>query len=485
MSFLFQGQDMSIYYFVYYLDIFKDIKKINRAKNKEKEILLFHAKNIYIYPVLLYRLKLYNRVEKNKNYIMIKSILDTDLYKTTMMYAILVNPELMNLKVRYQFFNRNDVEFPEGYDKVLQSEVNRMKNLRLTKQEKKFLIEKIYFLPLWFFDFLEGYQFDPSEVVIKQVDGKLFVDIEGFWFHSILWEVPLLALISELYYEITSEYDFKDIENRQIRLENNRQKAELMLKYELKVSEFGTRRRFSFDNQNEVIQDLKQHAGKSLIGTSNIYLGMLHDLSIQGTSGHEFFMVSGILNGYISANKKATDYWVNAFRGNLGSLLTDTYSTNICLKTFDTLSGNLYNSCRHDSGDPYEYVDKIVNHYKKLHIDHMTKTIIFSDGINIPLAIEIDKYCKKVGIKDSFGVGTNLSNNLKGVKPLNIVIKITEVFFQDHWFPCVKLSDNFGKHTGKIEEIKRCKEILNINDIIYDKQPSGNEGDVAHINLIN
>jgi nicotinate phosphoribosyltransferase len=153
---------------------------------------------------------------------MIKSIIDNDLYKFTQLYAILVNPELMNLRVRYQFFNRNDVQFPDGFDKILQSEVDRMKNLRLTKQEKKYLISKLYFLPLWFFDFLEGYQFDPSEVIIKQVGGHLTIDIDGYWFHSIPWEVPLLALVSELYHEINTDYDFHSAANRKIRLDNNR-----------------------------------------------------------------------------------------------------------------------------------------------------------------------------------------------------------------------------------------------------------------------
>jgi nicotinate phosphoribosyltransferase len=415
---------------------------------------------------------------------MIKSAIDNDLYKFTMMYAILVNPELMNLRVRYGFFNRNDIQFPDGFDKILQGEVNRMGSLRLTRQEKRFIIKKLYFLPLWFFDFLEGYQFDPSEVIIKQEGGNLMIDIDGSWFHTIPWEVPLLALVSELYHEVNTDYDFDSPENRKKRLENNRWKADLMVKHGLSVSEFGTRRRFSFDNQNEVIEDLKKYATSSLTGTSNMYLGYIHDLPIHGTNAHEWYMIHAALYGYIMANKKAIDNWMWAFRGSLGTALPDTFTTDVFLRTFDLQSAKLYDSTRQDSGDPYKFTDKIVNHYNDLRIDTASKGIIYSDGINIPYAIKLKEYAKNKNIKDADGIGTDLTCNLEGVKPLNIVIKVTQVYYQDHWIDCVKLSDNMGKHTGKAEEIKRCKDTLNIGDVTYDKQPSGNEGDVAHVNLI-
>ena len=187
---------------------------------------------------------------------MITSILDTDLYKMTMMFSILSNKELSNLKVRYQFFNRNDVKFPEGFDIELKKRVQDMSKLYLKPDEKRFFKEKCgHYINDWFFDFIEGYRFDPNEVFIYMEDGNLKVKIEGMWYRSILWEVPLLAIISELYFEMTSNYDFNNNGNRQTRLDNNMRKANLMVMNNLKVSEFGTRRRFSYENQKEVLGD--------------------------------------------------------------------------------------------------------------------------------------------------------------------------------------------------------------------------------------
>ena len=153
---------------------------------------------------------------------MVRSILDTDLYKFTMMYAVLSTRELSNLKVRYQFFNRNDVKFPDGFDLELKKRVQDMSKLYLKPDEKKFFKEKCgHYMNSWFFDFLEGYRYDPNEVFIFMEDGNLKIKIEGFWYRTILWEVPLMAIISELYFEMKSKYIFDNSRNRNERFEKN------------------------------------------------------------------------------------------------------------------------------------------------------------------------------------------------------------------------------------------------------------------------
>mgnify|MGYP000889830664 CR=1 FL=1 len=315
-------------------------------------------------------------------------------------------------------------------------------------------------------------------------NGNLKIKIEGYWWRTILWEVPLMALISELYFEMTNkEYDFNNSINRNTRLDRNKLKANLMLMNNLKVSDFGTRRRYSYDNHKEVLKDLLDYGRGSIVGTSNVHLAHLFNINPHGTQAHEWYMVHSALYGYKMANKKGLDNWVNSYNGQLGTSLTDTFTSDVFFKTFDTLYAKLFDGVRHDSGDPFVYADKVVAHYKSLNIDYSNKTIVFSDGLDVNLATKIHDHCNKLGIKSSFGIGTNLTNDL-GFKPLNIVIKITQVYFQDEWINVVKLSDNLGKHTGNVDEIDLCKKVLNIKEVVYDRQPSGNESDKPHMNTI-
>jgi nicotinate phosphoribosyltransferase len=181
-------------------------------------------------------------------------------------------------------------------------------------------------------------------------------------------------------------------------------------------------------------------------------------------------MFHAVEYGYTRANYRALDNWVEVYQGDLGIALSDTFTTEDFFRCFDKKFAKLFDGVRHDSGDPFEFADKVVAHYQKLGIDPSTKTIVFSDGLNPELAVEIYKYCKKIGInpsmgipgiRTSFGIGTNFTNDV-GVKALNIVIKITHVLIGDVWVDTVKLSDNPIKHTGTDKEIKLCKDTLRI-----------------------
>jgi nicotinate phosphoribosyltransferase len=394
----------------------------------------------------------------------INSILDTDLYKLSMQFAIMKT--FPDAEVEYTFTNRNNTPFPDGFDYELRKEIDSMRNLALTQEEKKFLHEKCgHYLDRPYLDFLYGYRYDPSEVGVVLKDGELSIKIRGFWYRTVLWEVPLMATISELFFKMTGQMPT----DKSSREKNNIQKGQAFHMNNMILSEFGTRRRFSYEIQDEVVSDLKScyKSDKFLKGTSNVHLAMKHGLNPHGTHAHEWFMFMGAQYGFKMSNTMGLKHWSDVFHGELGIALSDTLTTDVFFKSFDTKFAKLFDGVRHDSSDPFEFVDKTVNHYKKLGIDPTLKQIVFSDSLNTNLCIEIHNHCKGK-IRDSFGVGTHLTNDV-GVKPLNMVIKLTSAKILGEWVPTVKLSDNPGKHTGDKKTIELCKEILNIKEVETSK----------------
>lgn len=387
---------------------------------------------------------------------MIQSILDNDLYKLTMQQA--VHTLYPRVDVEYGFINRsqNQTRFPKGFDTRLKTEVEKMNQLRLTREEKQYLKATCYFLTPVYLDYLESYQYDPAEVDISQTGSDLSITIRGPWYRTILWEVPLMAIVSELYFIMTQAHTVSEDEKHAINLK----KARVMAENKIQFADFGTRRRFSSKAHQDLIQDLLNEKDSTLFGTSNVHLARKFNIKPIGTLAHEWFMFHAVLRGYQMANPAAIDAWVRVYQGDLGIALTDTYTTDVFLSTFDTMWAKLFDGVRQDSGDPFAFIDKIIRHYETLHIDPRTKTIVFSDSLDIQKAVAIHQYCKGK-IKDSYGIGTNLTNDV-GVTPLNIVIKLLKCRIADNkpWHNTVKLSDDPGKHTGNSEEIKNCMALL-------------------------
>ena len=381
----------------------------------------------------------------------INSILDSDLYKFSMMRAVL--QKFPDLKVKYSFIDRNDLVYPNGFDSLVKTEINKLQFLTLTSLEENFL-QTIRYFPQSYIDFLKGYKFDPNEVKVSLDKEKhLHIEIEGYWYRTILYEVPILAIVSELYYQETKQ-------TPTIYFEKDLEKLKLMESHNAYFADFGTRRRYSYVNQHRIVQLFRNTFSHCFVGTSNIYLAFACGTKAIGTMAHEWIMAHGAMFGYRMANKLALDNWADVYGGDLGIALADTYTTDSFLQSFDMKLSKLFDGVRQDSGDPYEFVDKVIAHYKKLGIDPMSKTIVFSDGLDIKKAIDLKEYC--VGkIKSSFGIGTHLTNDV-GVKSLNIVIKLSSVEINNEWIPAIKLSDDKGKHTGDTKEIELCKKILNI-----------------------
>jgi nicotinate phosphoribosyltransferase len=382
----------------------------------------------------------------------IKSFLDTDLYKLTMQQAVI--QRFPDAFVRYELIIRVQREFPAGFVAELLKEIRAMATLRLDEEEKHFLNKKCYYLTKPFIDFLAGFCYDPAEVNAVQDGSAIRLTIEGYWYRTILWEVPLMALISELFFKMTGQKPLPVDECR----ERIMSKAVALEKIGAHFSDFGTRRRYSFQLQDIAVAECKANAPSVFNGTSNPFLAMKYKCKSIGTQAHEWYMAIAAMNGYMQANKIGLEEWVEVYKGDLGIALPDTFTTDVFLRDFNTKFARLFDGVRQDSGNPFDFADKIIDQYKKLRINPLTKTIVFSDSLNVAAIEKIENYCKN-RILTTYGIGTNLTNDA-GVKPLNMVIKLTAIKIGTEWFPTVKLSDDAGKHTGEIETVGLCKRIL-------------------------
>jgi nicotinate phosphoribosyltransferase len=383
------------------------------------------------------------------------SLLDNDFYKFTMQQAVIhLFPKA---KARYHFINRGNHSFPAGFVEALQHSIDTMAKLQLSKEEKQFLAVTCPYLEPTYLDFLEGYRYKPSEVELQQENGRLNITISGYWYRTILWEVPLLSLVSELYYSLQQTQRISDEEVSNIA----KQKIEKYNTLGVTIAEFGTRRRHSYKVHRLVVQALKQYGAKSFVGTSNVHMAMLNQTKPIGTHAHEWFMFHAARYGYKMANTLALEHWVDVYRGDLGIALSDTYTSDVFFERFDKKFAKLFDGVRHDSGDPLEFADQTIKHYQKLGIDPLSKTIIFSDALNYEKVARITTYCKeRIGV--SFGIGTNFTNDV-GLEPMNIVIKLVEAYPEGGpWIPVVKLSDEKGKYSGDPAMIHLAKTILHI-----------------------
>lgn len=392
----------------------------------------------------------------------IRSILDTDLYKFTTSYAYSkLYPRALG---QFRFIDRGKKSYPEGFIQKLRSEIQAMADLALSRDEMEFLYRELPYLPPTYIDFLRGFRFDPSEVIVElDEEGRLSITAEGLLYRVTLWETPLLALVSELFFKLSGlEPDMQYAEEAIIR------KAKTLAQEQITFSMFGMRRRFSYDVELRMTELLHKHAGDYLYGTSNVHIAHLLGLKVSGTHPHEWIQFHGAMFGYKMANYMAMEDWINVYDGDLGTVLTDTYTTDVFMSNFSKKHAMLFTSLRHDSGDPFVFADKAITRYTELRVDPKIKYIIFSDGLNTERAIEIAKYCKgRIGA--SFGIGTNFSCDVgNNIKPMNIVMKLwkCKMTERDYWHPCVKLSDVAGKHTGEASELELAQRTLGLPVLI-------------------
>lgn len=381
----------------------------------------------------------------------IKSLLDTDLYKLTMGQIVFF--DFPNVWVNYSFTNRGGTQFPPGFANALKNELLELYYLRLSPVEKHWLYKQSFFKSA-FIEWFSQYNYNYNEVDITQNDGNLAINIHGYWYRTIHWEVVLMAIVSELYFKMTGQKMASDAFEK---IDNKAEKLEAAGCF---WSDFGTRRRFSFDVQYEVVNRMKGRKG--FLGTSNPYLAMTHGVNPIGTSAHEATMAMQAIYGVRHSNRKWLEHWYNFYRGELGVALTDTITTDVFLKDFDSLIARIYDGVRHDSADPYIWGEKMIEHYKNLGISPLTKSLVFSDGLDTDKFIDISKAFSPRVRRVVGGIGTHFTNDV-GAKPLNIVIKLTRVSTEyPAMIDVVKLSDTPGKHNGTPEAISNVKYQLGI-----------------------
>ena len=366
----------------------------------------------------------------------IDSLLDTDLYKFTMMQVVLHH--FPGAQVEYRFKCRNPGVQLAPLVEDIRSEISHLCTLRFREPELQYL-RGLRFIKSDFVDFLGLFQMNEKYVTVQPSaagNGEIEIIVRGPWLHTILFEIPLLAIVNEIYFRKTQpQSDY--VEGRR------RLQAKIALIHEdeslsdMRVADYGTRRRFSRSWQEEVIIGLRDDLGANFAGTSNVMLAMRHGLIPLGTMAHEYLQACQSLGPRLRDSQTfGFEVWAREYRGDLGIALSDTYGMDAFFRDFDLYFCKLFDGARHDSGDPFEWGERLIGHYEALRIDPRTKTLIFSDSLNVPLAIKLyRRFSSRTRL--AFGIGTNLTNDL-GFTPLQIVIKMVRCNGQ----PVAKLSDS-------------------------------------------
>ncbi|MFP3014483.1 MAG: nicotinate phosphoribosyltransferase [Arsenophonus sp.] len=392
----------------------------------------------------------------------ITSLLDTDVYKLHMQQAVFHHYN--QVSVAAEFRCRDDDRFG-NYAISVRQQIDLMEHISLTKNEYRYL-RSLPFFKVDYLDWLKDFRFNPTQVnVYTTQENQLVVRISGPWHEVILWEVSLLALISEIvhrerYPNVTTEDAINQLHKLIKHFYQYAKKQNIDL-VKFKLMDFGTRRRFSRAVQYAIINELKSNF-PYFIGTSNYKLAQQLQLRPVGTQSHEWFQAHQQISSDLSNSQRvALQSWLDEYPDQLGIALTDCITMDAFLRDFDITFANRYQGLRHDSGDPLEWGEKAINHYKKLTIDPMSKTLVFSDNLDLQKALILYKhFYKRINI--IFGIGTRLTCNIPHVKPLNIVIKLVE----SNGKPVAKLSDSPGKTICNNDEfINRLKKAFGIHNI--------------------
>ena len=375
----------------------------------------------------------------------IHSLLDTDLYKFTMLQVVLHKFPQTHSVYHFRCRNLEDTVYPlTDILDDLNEQLDYLCQLKF-KEDELLYLRSLRFIKSDFVDYLELFQLKRRFIKASiDSEGRLDIWVEGPMVQAMMFEIFVLAIVNELY--------FRRIRTDEVLAEGERRlqaKMVLLNQYQQEqnpndppflVSDFGTRRRYSYDWQKHVIEAFHQAAPYIFRGTSNVLIAKELGLTPIGTMAHEFLQAFQALDVRLrDFQKAALETWVQEYRGDLGIALTDVVGMDAFLRDFDLYFAKLFDGLRHDSGDPYEWGDKAYAHYKKLKVDSKSKMLTFSDGLNLEKAWALHQYFKD-RFQVSFGIGTNLTNDM-GQTPLNIVLKLVECNGQS----VAKISDSPGK----------------------------------------
>jgi nicotinate phosphoribosyltransferase len=387
----------------------------------------------------------------------ITSLLDTDLYKFTMMQVVL--HQFPGAQVEYKFRCRNPGLDPSTGQATrnlavhvaeIRDEIRSLCQLHFQDAELAYL-GSLRFIKSDFVDFLGLFKLNEKYITVTALpSGEIDIAIRGPWLHTILFEIPVLAIVNEVYFRNTQKLPDLMAGRQRLDIKISQLRSEGLS--ELKIADYGTRRRFSVAWHEEVLRVLSARLGTGqspgkvsgmagqLAGTSNVLFAMKLGLTPLGTMAHEYLQACQALGPRLRDSQiYAFESWAKEYRGDLGIALSDVYGMSAFLRDFDLLFCKLFDGARHDSGDPFQWGERMLDHYLKNRVDPRTKTLIFSDALTVPRTIEL--YLQFKGrCQLAFGIGTNLTNDL-GYEPLQIVIKMVRCNGQ----PVAKLSDTPSK----------------------------------------
>ena len=383
----------------------------------------------------------------------ITSLLDTDLYKFTMMQVVLHH--FPGAQVEYKFKCRNPGVQLAPFVSEIRDEIRSLCSLHFQDAELAYL-RSLRFIKSDFIDFLGIFRLNEKYITVTALpSGEIDITITGPWLHTILFEIPVLAIVNEVYFRNTQKVP-NFVEGRR-RLDQKILQLQGEGLEELKIADYGTRRRFSRAWHEEVLRVLcarlggdekrpgSSYAPAQLAGTSNVLFAMKLGLKPLGTMAHEYLQACQALGPRLRDSQVfGFECWAREYRGDLGIALSDVYGMSAFLRDFDLYFCKLFDGARHDSGDPFAWGERLLAHYKANRVDPLTKVLIFSDALTIPRTIELyQRFSGRCQL--AFGIGTNLTNDLGDPPehvPLQIVIKMTRCNGQ----PVAKLSDAPGKN---------------------------------------
>ena len=375
----------------------------------------------------------------------ITSLLDTDLYKFTMMQVVL--HQFPGAQVDYKFKCRNPGINLAAHVDEIRDEIRGLCSLQFQEDELAYL-RAMRFIKSDFVDFLGLMKLNEKYIAVTPLpNGEIDITIRGPWLHTILFEIPVLAIVNEVYFRHRPHPPSLDEGRARLAQKIDQLKAANM--GDLKIADYGTRRRYSKAWQEEVLRGLADglQTGPSgqFAGTSNVLYAMKLGLTPLGTMAHEYLQACQALGPRLRDSQVfGFERWANEYRGDLGIALSDVYGMSAFLRDFDMYFCKLFDGARHDSGDPFAWGERLIQHYRDNRVDPRTKVLIFSDGLTIPRTIELYRQFRGRCLL-AFGIGTNLTNDLGAPpdhEPLQIVIKMVHCNGQ----PVAKLSDTPAKN---------------------------------------
>ena len=391
---------------------------------------------------------------------MMFSILDTDLYKASTSFAYWKLYPLA--EGTFKFNDRNGEEYDEEFVDQLKLEFAKLSTLRLRDEEFNWAVKTITYIDQPYWEWLKTFKFEPSLINVWLDENKhLQIEVTDKLYKVTWYEIPILATVSELRNRYRGY-----IANSETMIDILDKKIDFSNEFNLKFSEFGTRRRYSAMSFERIVTRLKERCPVNCVGTSNMYFAMKLKMTPVGTHPHEWIQFHAAVFGYKRANYLMLEDWIKIYQGNLGTALVDTFTTKSFLRTLTRQQALLLQGYRIDSGDNFALGNAIIERLREFGIDPKTKLLVFSNALDFPKYKEIVDYFGN-RIKVSAGIGTNITCDpgIEGYKPANIVMKLSQcrISNKDPWEKCIKISDDIGKHIGDEKEFDIAKYELHLN----------------------